>query len=154
MLSLEETLQKARNYCSYQERYTKQLWDKLEQWGVRENKRDDIIKQMQKESYLDDNRYAQFYARGKHKTRKWGRIRIKMELQAKGLNQDVIKEALYAIDDDDYLTNLKELLENKLASLSKEKNEYIKKNKAAQSLMRKGYEGDLVWDILRNTVDS
>lgn len=149
MLSKEEILQKARNYCSYQERCTKQLSDKLGEWAVPDAKKGGIISQMQKEGYLNDERFAIAYAVGKHKTRKWGRIKIKLELRAKGLEGDTIQNAIQSIDDELYLQNLKELLEAKLDKLSKEKNDYIRKNKAAQSAARKGYESDLIWEVLK-----
>lgn len=153
MLSLDEILTKARRYCAYQERCTKQLSDKLNDWNVPEDKHENVISQMEREGFIDDSRFAQIFARGKFKTRKWGRIRIKMELQARKIAGEAIQDALYAIDDDEYLQVLKDLLEIKLKGLKKETNDYIKKNKAAQTLLRKGYEGDLVWDVLRDLTD-
>lgn len=152
MLSADEIFVKARRYCAYQERCTKQLNDKLHDWGVPEDMHDDVITQMKREGFIDDARYAEIFARGKFNTRKWGRIKIRMELQVRGIEKDAVQNALYAIDDDAYMNTLKDLLETKLSSLKKEKNDYIKRNKAAQSMMRKGYEGDLVWDVLRELV--
>ncbi len=146
---MEEILTKARRYCAYQERCTKQLKDKLDKWNVSDNNKGGILQQMKKEGFIDDHRFATIFARGKFKTRKWGRIRIKMELQARKIESAVIQEAIYAINDDEYLEVLKDLLETKLNDLKKEKNDYVKKSKAAQSMMRKGYEGDLIWVVLR-----
>lgn len=149
---MDEILTKARRYCAYQERCTKQLTDKLSDWNVQEDIHAEVIELMKREGFIDDARFAAIFARGKFKTRKWGRIRIKMELQAKKIESSAIQEALYSIDDDEYLQVLKDLLESKLNDLKKEQNTYIKKNKAAQTLLRKGYEGDLVWDVLREMV--
>jgi regulatory protein len=149
MRQAAEILDKARKYCSYQERYTEQLRQKMRDWHGSENEIEDLIAQLIKEDYLNDERFAVLFARGKFHSRKWGKIKIRIELKQKKIPEQTIEMALREIDEREYLQTLEKLIEQKQEKFKKEKNDYIRNNKVAQSVMRKGFEGDLIWHILK-----
>lgn len=149
--SNQEALSKMMKYCAYQERCHFEVEQKLYDWGFYFEDKDNIILQLMHENFLNEERFAIAFVRGKYKIKKWGRIKIRYELKQKKITDNLIKIALKAIDYQLYMQNLMELAEKK-SKLIKEKNTYIKKQKLAQYLVQKGYETDLVWDVV-NEID-
>lgn len=88
------------------------------------------------------------YAGGKFRIKKWGRVKIKDGLKAKGASEYCIKKGLSGIGDKDYMVTLRSLIE-KRSEKEKEKNEYKRKHKIAQYLVGKCYESDLIWEELK-----
>ena len=79
----------------------------------------------------------------------WGRIKITYELKKKGVSPYNIKKGLKEIDADDYDRVFQKLSGDKLESLAGEKNIFVKKRKLQDYLLQKGYERDLINDVLR-----
>jgi regulatory protein len=52
------------------------------------------------------------------------------------------------IDDDDYIDTLKTILEKKRQELHAEKQDIIIKQKLARYAIGKGFESDLVWEMI------
>ena len=73
-------LAKVQSYCSYQERCQQEVRDKLYQWKLSDEKAELIIKQLIEDDFINDERFAINFARGKFRIKKWGRIKIKSEL--------------------------------------------------------------------------
>jgi len=149
MFDAIKTLEKLRKFCAYQDRCKADARKKLSDLGIAEKYHSGIIKKLQDEGFIDEQRFAAIFARGKFNGRKWGKIKIKMALKQKEIHEDTIKNALNEIDKEAYTTTLKNLAEEKWQKLQKEKNLFTKKGKVAQFLIQKGFEGDLVWDVLR-----
>jgi regulatory protein len=100
------------------------------------------------QNYLNEERFAKAFAGGKFRVKHWGRNKIRQELKARHVSEYCINAGMKEIDEDVYMETLKTLASEKLESI-KEKNPLARKNKTAQFLMGKGYEADLIWDILR-----
>ncbi|GAB3828150.1 regulatory protein RecX [Hymenobacter jeollabukensis] len=147
-----EALQKIAAYCAYQERNSKEVEDKLRSYGLDEDEAGEILIRLVREKLLDDERYARSFARGKHRLKKWGRRRIRMELKQRGLSEFCIKAGLSEIDGDEYYQNLKELLERKNA-LEKEPNPHKRRQKLMAYATQKGYEGEFIQDALREVLN-
>ncbi|RTQ53567.1 RecX family transcriptional regulator [Hymenobacter gummosus] len=146
-----EALQKIAAYCAYQERSSKEVEDKLRSYGLDEDEAGEIMIRLVREKLLDDERYARSFARGKHRLKKWGRRRIRLELKQRGLSDYCIKAGLGEIDGDEYYQNLKELLEKKNA-LEKEPHPYKRRQKLTAYATQKGYEGEFIQDALREVL--
>jgi regulatory protein len=142
-------LEKAQNYCAYQERSQQEVRDKLYSWGLWKDAVEDIISSLIQDNFINEERFAKIYAGGKFRIKKWGRVKIKHALQLKGVSTFCIKKGLSEIDDDAYMETLKELLSEKLKSI-KEKNPLAKKYKAAAYAISRGFESDLVWGLLKD----
>lgn len=142
-----EALQKIAAYCAYQERSSKEVETKLRSYGLEEDDAGEIMIRLVREKLLDDERFARSFARGKHRLKKWGRRRIRMELKQRGISEFCIKAGLSEIDGDEYYQNLKELLEKKNA-LEKDPHPHKRRQKLMAYATQKGYEGEFIQDAL------
>ncbi len=143
----KNALLEAAHFCAYQERTVQEVKKKLKSWDVSEEDTEEIIKRLVEDGYLDQERYAQSFARGKFKTRQWGRLKIEQEMRRKGLDSEDRKTGLEEIDENQYLESLKSLLAKKSASL-KDTDPRLRKQKLVRFALGKGYESGLVWKIL------
>jgi len=141
-------LAKAENYCAYQERSQQEVRDKLYEWGLYPNQVEHIITRLIESNFLNEARFAVAYATGKFRQNGWGKIKIKHSLKLKRVSEPLIKKALNSIDGDEYLKMLRSIIEKKLP-LIKEKEPYKRRYKLQQYAMSRGYEGDLVSDVLK-----
>lgn len=145
-LTKEQALQKLKHYCAYQERCHSEVKDKLYTLGVWKNQHDEIIAALIEEGYLNEERFAIAYAGGKYRIKQWGRVRIKYALKQKQVSDYCIRKALKQIDEDDYLSTLKKLWEEKYASLKGDQY-LVRKKKTIDYLVAKGYETSLIQQV-------
>ena len=99
-LTKEQALQKLKHYCGYQERSHAEVKAKLYELGVRKADHDEIISTLIEEDYLNEERFAMAFARGKFRMKQWGRIKIKYELKQKQVSEYCIKKAFKEINED------------------------------------------------------
>lgn len=149
--SLQEAKEKIRHYCAYQERCHQEVRSKLFEYGIYRQDVDEIIFQLITDGFLNEERYAKAFAGGKFRMKKWGRLKIIHALETKGLTPNCIKSGLAEIDEQDYNATLRTLLEKKTNEVAEE-NLYAKRDKLSKAAILKGYEPDLVWEVLRKIV--
>ncbi len=149
--TIKEGISKAMKYCAYQERTQQQVRDKLYEWGLYGDEVEEVISHLITENFLNEERFAVSYALGHFRQKKWGKIKIKQGLEQKKLSNYCIKKGLNEIDSSEYDETLHALLQKKY-SLLKEKNLYIRKQKAVQYMLQKGYEADLVWATVEKII--
>jgi regulatory protein len=147
-LTPQQALPKAKHYCAYQERCHSEVKDKLYGFGLNKTDVELIISTLINENYLNEERFAILYAGGHFRTKLWGRVKIKYELKKKMVSEYCIKKALASINNTDYIKVLNKLAEQKLKMLRGEKNIFIRKKKLQDHLLQKGYESDLVKEIV------
>ena len=143
-----QAAQKIKQFCTYQERSHSEVKEKLYLYGLYSKEVDEIISNLVQENYLNEERFAIQFAGGKFRMKKWGRNKIKYELKQKQVSEYCIKKALKEIDEDDYIATLNVLFEQKLKTLKSEKNIFTKKKKLQVFLMQKGYEIDLIKELI------
>lgn len=148
-LTPKQALMKAAGYCAYQERCHEEVKVKLAEWGIYGDDAGTIMHELVEQNYLNEERFAKAFAGGKFRVKKWGRIKIILELKARKVSDYCLNSAMKEIDEKKYTETLKELAEERINSV-KDKNILVRKNKTAQYLIGKGYEADLVWDILNS----
>jgi len=148
-LTKEQALQKARHYCGYQERSHGEVKEKLYSLGLYKQQVEECLSQLIEEDYLNEERFAQQFAGGKFRMKKWGRVKIKYELKQKQVSDYCIKKGLKEIEEEDYLATLKKLTEEKWASVKSESNLFTKLRKTQDYLIQKGYEHELVKQALQ-----
>lgn len=141
--TVEEAKHALEHYCAYQERCHKEVEAKLYDMHMIEAAQEVIILHLLKENYLNEERFAKSFARGKFLIKHYGRIRITNELKQRNITPTLIKEALNEIDALKYEETLKNLIDKKLVSV-KESNPFKKKKKIVDYLLRKGFEYDLI----------
>ncbi|MEM9829342.1 MAG: regulatory protein RecX [Bacteroidota bacterium] len=143
---------KAAKYCAYQERTQQEVRDKLYSYGLHTDAVEEVLSELISDGFVNEERFAQAFARGKFRSNKWGRIKIEMSLRQKGLSDYCIRSGLSEIRDQDYQDTLSGLIQKKWSSLSGE-DPYARKHKTARFVLGKGYESELVWKILGNYDD-
>jgi regulatory protein len=147
ILTPGQALIKAQVTCAYQERCQQEMRDKLYEWGLYSNDVENIIANLITDNFLNEERFAKAFAGGKFRIKKWGRVKIKIELKKRKISDYCIRKAMEEIDDKAYIEVLKTILEKRLKGNSKGKI-HIRNYKAAQYALSRGFEGDLIWEIL------
>jgi regulatory protein len=102
------------------------------------------------EDYLNEERYACAYVRGKFRMKQWGRVKIRFELKQKQVSEYCIKRAMKEIDEGEYLQVLEKLAEEKSKALEDEESVMMRKKKVTDYLLQKGYERDLIFSCIKN----
>ena len=151
-LTPSQALLKASSYCAYQERCHKEVLDKLSEWGVWGIDAQEILLTLIEQNYLNEERFAIAFAGGKFRVKNWGKVKIKLALKQKDISEYCLNKALNEISDQDYWQTLNEQIDKKWAETT-DKNVLSKRAKVARYAAGKGFEQDLIWDILRNKID-
>jgi len=138
-------------FCAYQERTQKEVRDKLYSYGLSTDSVEYLISCLIEENFINEERFARVYAGSKFRVKKWGRIKVLQALKRKGLSSYCIEVAMKEIEEDDYQKALEEVIEKKSALL-KESNPYVFKNKLFQYALSKGYESDLIWEVINRLI--
>lgn len=138
---------KAYRYCDQQERCIVEVEKKLREWGCDAAKSKKIISQLVKDNIIDEQRFANSFARGKFRMKNWGRLKIMAGLYQHKISPAIINNALAEIDDSEYRNTLVDVLEKKWKLTNGELNTRI--NKTASFAISKGYESTLVFEVLK-----
>ncbi len=112
---------------------------------------EEVLADLITQDFVNEERFARSFASGKFRFNKWGRLKIRQGLQTKGLSSYCQTAGLSEIDPAEYLSQVKDLLQKKLNTLSDD-DLWIKKNKAARYLIGKGYESEIVWNTLNDLI--
>lgn len=146
--TITEAIKKLERFCAYQERCHQEVIQKLRSLGLYEDNADVVIVHLLKNDFLNEERFARSFARGKHRIKSWGRNRIVNELKMRGITKFNITHALSEISEEEYLETFKKLAEKQWELIS-EKNHLKKRKKFCDFLLRKGFESDLVYSIVK-----
>jgi regulatory protein len=147
-LSRNAALAKAEHYCGYQERSQQEVRDKLYEWGLWKDDVEELISELIQTNFLNEERFALAYVSGKFKIKKWGKVKIKQGLKIKRVPDKMIANALKTIDADEYLKTILILAEKKIGSIH-EKDKYKRRYKLVSYLLGRGFENDLIADVLK-----
>ncbi|WP_339707396.1 regulatory protein RecX [uncultured Kriegella sp.] len=150
--TLSEATKKMEHYCAYQDRCHKEVLTKLQEMRMIPEAIDQIMVHLIKENYLNEERFAQSFARGKFNIKKWGKKRIELELKRRGISHFLIGIALKEINTQTYQETLDTLILKKLATLKGETNIQKKKKKLADYLLYRGWESHLVYDKINEFI--
>ena len=148
-LTQEQIIHKLETFCSYRERCTSEINQKLYQLQVEKNDFDFYINYLKENNFLNETRYANSFARGKNAIKKWGRKKIVMELKFRQIDESTVQQSLLQIDEGMYLIKLQDVLEKKNRTL-KETDPFKRKQKLIQFAMQKGYEYEIINEALKN----
>ncbi|MFT7084953.1 MAG: regulatory protein [Vicingaceae bacterium] len=145
-LSFQEVLSKLMRYCSYQERSPFEVQQKLREYAIPADKVEEIMDLLIDDNFINEERFATLFVRGKVKVKRWGLYKIREGLSRKGVSSDEMVKAVGTIDEILYEENLNYLVDRKL-ELSPEYQEDV--SKMYRYLQSKGYEGDKISKVLR-----
>lgn len=144
-----ELLSRIKAWCDRQERAHQETRDKLYSWGLHHDQVENLISELITENYLNEERFARAYSSGKFRIKGWGWKKIEQGLKNKRISAYCIKQAKEEIEDKEYLDSLTTQLEKKSRYL-KESNSWIRQSKLANFMIRRGFESDIVWDIINS----
>jgi regulatory protein len=140
-------LSKMQHYCAYEERCIQDVKTKLRTFHLQEDVYDSIINKLIKEDYLNEERFAKVFAGGKFRINHWGKNKIYAALLHKGLPELFILEGLNEIDPHEYITGLRAIISKKSKEVIEP--DFSKKiKKLANFAVSRGFESNLVWDVL------
>lgn len=135
-------------YCAYQERCHFEIYEKSKTFSLTQNERDELMVYLIEHNFLNEERFAKSFVRGKHEYKKWGKVRLVNELKSRKISSTLIQIALKELDEDKYLDGFNHLAE-KIWESTHEKNTLKKRKKCCDYLLRKGFESDLVYEKIK-----
>ena len=148
-LTPDQVLDKMAKYCAYQERCVKDVRDKLKTFEISEEEKTKILEYLLDNRFVNDERFAKSFVRGKVNQSGWGVNKIRFHLVQKGIAKEIIDEALSQTDEEVYRQRLIDILQTKVKTV-KADSDFEKKRKLAAYAMQKGFESALVWEILKD----
>lgn len=150
-LTEEQIIQKLENYCAYRERCEAEIKQKMYALKVPTTDYKKYLDYLKENNFYNEERFANAFAHGKSNIKKWGRKKIILELQSKNIDVNKINQSLQQIDEGMYVLKLEAILIKKNNSI-KEADAFKKKQKLIQFAMQKGYEYDIINQVLKNII--
>jgi regulatory protein len=146
--SIKDAQNKIEHYCAYQERCHTEVEQKLRTMKMDSEEIDEIIAHLIGSNFLNEERFACSFARGKHRIKQWGKIRITNELKFRKINARLISTALKEITPEEYEETFQNLADRTWEN-SSETNALKKRKKFCDNLLRKGFESNLVYEKVK-----
>ena len=150
-LEPKEAKLKAADYCAYQERSQQEVRDKLYSYGLHQDEVEDLLADLIMEDFINEERFARAYVGGKFRMKGWGRRKIMQGLKQHRISDYCVRKGMEEIEPEAYYQTLLKHAERKLPSL-RGQTTYIQKGKLTQHLMMKGFEGDLIREVIEELV--
>lgn len=139
----DEIFAKLARLCSRSEECTPEIRKKIKESGGDAEMQDRIIKRLQDEKFLDDERYARAYTRDKFRLNKWGRVKMRYYLKMKGLQDSIIETGFEEIDEEQYVKLLIKTIKEK-AKTVKKANKFEKMGQVIRYAQGRGFEPELI----------
>ena len=138
-------LAKARSFCAYQERCRTEVSIRIRSFGLNREQTELLMKKLEEEDFLNDERFALTYAGSKFRILHWGKMKIRAGLRSKGVAENFIVQALESIDEELYLQCIRDLVAAKLRTLTAINDIRLLKQKVFSYLTSKGFEENLIF---------
>ncbi|MEM0993240.1 MAG: regulatory protein RecX [Bacteroidota bacterium] len=152
-ISTAQALQKLQAYCAYQDRCHQEVRSKLLDLGIYGDELEEIIVSLIEDKFLNEERFACSFARGKFRYKKWGKLKITQALKRKNISAYCLKKAMEEIEETDYTQTIDELIAKKHRQINKA-DTYTQKQRIARFLFQKGYESTLSWERINLFFDT
>ena len=149
--TIEEAKRKLEHYCAYQERCHKEVVSKLRELQMVPQAIDVIIVHLLDHNFLNETRFAETFARGKFRVKKWGKRRIENELKLRQISAYNIKKGLAQISESDYFETFDLLALKRLEAIT-ETNKYKKRKKLADYLLYRGWDSSMVYNKVKELI--
>ena len=149
--SYSKALKKTAGYCAYQERTISEVVSKLDEMEdemeLEKGEAERILQTLQDQDFINEKRFVESFVKGRFNLKRWGRIRIRQELKMRGIANQLIQDGLELLAPEEYQDTLLHLAERKW-KLTNEENLYKRKTKVVRFLVFRGFEPDLVWEVV------
>lgn len=145
----KQAMEKAARYCAQRERSQKEVLEKLQRYGLNHQEAEEVLVDLISLDFVNEQRFAEAFVRGKFKQLKWGKKKIRQGLQEHNIPLAMQNRALASeIDQMDYSATLRGLLERKYTQVKERQRHFLKRKKALVDYgLQKGYEQGLVYAL-------
>lgn len=116
-ISPDEAYNRLAATCSTREVSPADAADKLRRWGVDPADAQTVMERLVAEAFLSEERYARAFVHDKVCFERWGRLKIRQALQAKGIRPAWADRALAEVSEAQYADNLRALMVQKRRTL-------------------------------------
>lgn len=144
----EDALAALQHFCAYQDRCHHDVRQKLRELNFHGELAEEVICALISEKYLNEQRFAESFARGKFKMKRWGRMKITRELKQKDVSPYCIRKGLQEIEEEEYLQTLEDELLRRNKLEKKGLHPYLRRRKLADYMFQRGYESNLTWEAI------
>lgn len=146
-ITTEAAIERAEALCARAEYSEAEIMKKLTSWGLPSRRAGEIVNGLVDSGFIDNRRFARAFVSDKVELARWGRRKISLSLYQRGIDRDIINEAIEAIDERAYRRNILELVKAKGKSID-DPSGYEGKSKILRFMMSRGFESGPVIKIL------
>ena len=145
--TFSEIKQKIAHYCVYQDRSHQEVEQKLKEFLLIPEAKEEILMFLMTENYINEERFTRSYIRGKFYIKSWGKKKIANHLKMKGVTEKLIRQCMNEIKEEDYQAKIKEIYKDYYNKISAG-TAYQKKGKTITYLIGKGFEYEEIIEML------
>ena len=145
--TVKEATERIQSFCAIQDRCQWEVEKKMKEWEISDEIIENILTDLILDKFVDEQRFSESFCRGKFRIKRWGKVKIKNELKIKKISNNCIDKGLLQIKKKEYMKVLKDLYIKKKDSL-KDTNQFIRKGKIAKHLQQKGFESNMIWELI------
>ena len=147
--TVEEATRRLERYCAYQERCHQECVRKLQEMRMIPEAIDQIMVHLIQNGFLNEERFARAFVQSKFRQKGWGRLRIRRALRLREISEALIRRSLKEIEGPRYAEALHALARKRWEQLAVEASPERKKQKLFQYLQYRGWENDLVYEMVQ-----
>lgn len=129
--------------CAQAEHCQWEMKEKMRRWELTEEAQARVMQRLVSERYVDDERYARAFVKDKVRYNKWGRRKVEQALWQKHIDESVRQQVLDEVDDDEYISILRPMLQQKRKS-TKASSDYELNGKLIKFAMSHGFTMDII----------
>lgn len=129
--------------CAQAEHCQWEMLEKMRRWELSDEAQARVMERLMKERYVDDERYARAFVKDKVRYNKWGRRKVEQALWQKHIGDSVRQQVLDEVDDDEYISILRPLLQQKRRS-TKAASDYELNQKLIRFAVSRGFTMDII----------
>ena len=129
--------------CAQAEHCQWEMLEKMRRWELSDEAQARVMERLMKERYVDDERYAHAFVKDKVRYNKWGRRKVEQALWQKHIGDSVRQQVLDEVDDDEYISILRPLLQQKRRS-TKAASDYELNQKLIRFAVSRGFTMDII----------
>ena len=134
--------------CAQAEHCQWEMLEKMRRWELSDEAQVRVMERLVKERYVDDERYARAFVKDKVRYNKWGRRKVEQALWAKHIDDDIRQRVLDEVDDNEYLSVLRPLLQQKRKS-TKAQSDYELNQKLIRFALSRGFTFDIIRQCIK-----
>ena len=140
---VKEAYAKMAQLCSRSEQCSADIRKKIITYEIKNELVDEIISKLKAEKFIDDERYVKAYVSDKFRLNKWGKIKMRYYLKAKGLSTDVIEKGFKEINEEQYKKVLISTMKEKAKTI-KSTDKFDKMGQIIRFAQNRGFEPEMI----------